>query len=240
MREDSTKEAGERTIGIIGGMGPAATVELMSRIIRKTPAEDDRDHVRLLVDSNPKVPSRIAAILEKTGTDPTPTLVAMAKGLEAAGAGLLVMPCNTAHHYHVAIAAAVNIPFISIVDVAVEHLRRNAPHARRIGLLASPAVQQTGVYDAALARAGFTPAYPDERVAARLLTIIKDVKAGDAGTAQAAALEEAALVFADSVDAMLVACTELSILPPPDLGAKPLFDTLDLLAAAAIEAAKSV
>ena len=88
------------TIGILGGMGPAATVELMSRIIRQTPAKDDRDHLRMLVDNNPKVPSRIEAIIEGTGADPLPELQRMAQGLEAAGADFLIMACNTAHHYH--------------------------------------------------------------------------------------------------------------------------------------------
>ena len=66
MRRAGTGMAVEtRTIGIVGGMGPAATVELMSRIIRKTPARDDGDHLRMLVDNNPKVPSRIKAIVER-------------------------------------------------------------------------------------------------------------------------------------------------------------------------------
>ncbi|HEY9343798.1 MAG TPA: amino acid racemase, partial [Inquilinus sp.] len=104
-----------RVIGVIGGMGPAATVEFMSRVIRRTDAEDDSDHFRMLVDNNPKVPSRIAAIIDRTGADPLPDLQLMAAGLERAGADFLVMPCNTAHHYHRAIAEAVGIPFISIV-----------------------------------------------------------------------------------------------------------------------------
>ena len=88
-----------RTIGILGGMGPAATVLMMQRIIAAVPAEDDRGHIPLLVDSNTQVPSRIAALIEGTGADPTPELIRMARRLEAAGAEGLAIACNTAHHY---------------------------------------------------------------------------------------------------------------------------------------------
>ena len=88
----------KRRIGILGGMGPEATVLLMSRIIARTPAADDRDHVPLFVDNNTQVPSRIAALIEGTGEDPGPVLADMARRLEANGAEALAMPCNTAHH----------------------------------------------------------------------------------------------------------------------------------------------
>ena len=106
----ATETAAEKVIGIIGGMGPEATVELMRQIIRRTPASDDRDHVRMLVDNNPKVPSRIAFLLDGGTVVPTATLVRMAQGLERSGATVLAMPCNTAHAFAPAIRDAVGIP----------------------------------------------------------------------------------------------------------------------------------
>lgn len=78
----------QKTVGIIGGMGPEATVDIMQRIIQATPANDDQDHLRLLVDNNPKVPSRIRALIEGTGEDPAPVLVQMARDLERWGGRL--------------------------------------------------------------------------------------------------------------------------------------------------------
>src|SRR5690625_6011140 len=104
----------EPIVGIIGGMGPEATIELMQRIVSKTPAADDQDHIHMIVDNNPKVPSRIQALLEGTGDNPAPVLMAMARRLEQAGADFLVIPCNTAdrkstrlNSSHVAISYAV-------------------------------------------------------------------------------------------------------------------------------------
>ena len=85
----------EKVIGILGGMGPEATVDLFRRIIRATPAEKDQDHIRVIVDSNPKIPDRTAAIM---GVGPSPLLemTKTAKNLEKAGADSIIIPCNTA------------------------------------------------------------------------------------------------------------------------------------------------
>ena len=83
---------GHPVVGIIGGMGPEATVELMRRVVAQTAAQDDQDHVHLIVESNPKIPSRIAHLIERTGPDPTRELIRIARNLEAAGATLLAMP----------------------------------------------------------------------------------------------------------------------------------------------------
>jgi len=227
-----------KTIGILGGMGPAATVELMSRIIRRTPAKDDGDHIRMLVDNNPKVPSRIAAIIEGTGDDPLPELKRMASGLQAAGADFLVMACNTAHHYQAELAAAVAIPLLSILDVTARHLAANHPRARRIGFLASPAVRLTGVYGQAFKEKGLTIVYPGEEPNAGLLGVIRQVKEGQTGPDQVRVFHDVARQLAPGVDAVLVACTELSMLPLPQLSGIPVIDTLDLLAEAAIAEAR--
>ena len=79
-----------KTVGVIGGMGPEATVDFLRRLVARTPARDDADHLRVLVDNNPKIPSRIAALIEGTGEDPTPVLCDMARGLQAQGADFLV------------------------------------------------------------------------------------------------------------------------------------------------------
>ena len=124
------KETREPAIGLLGGMGPMATVELMRRVVAATPARDDADHIRMIVDNNPKVPSRIAALIEGTGADPAPVLAAMARGLAIAGADVLAIPCMTAHAYLPAIRAAVAVPVIDMIEVAGAELARLEPRPR--------------------------------------------------------------------------------------------------------------
>src|ERR1700743_2905445 len=110
----------------------------MRRLIAATPAQDDKDHLHVIADNNPKIPSRIAALIEKTGEDPSPVLIGMAKGLETAGAGFHPLPCTTAHSYLPAIANAVSIPVLDVVTLAIDKLNGVAPKPVKIGMLASP------------------------------------------------------------------------------------------------------
>src|ERR1700675_4003495 len=132
-----------RIVGIIGGMGPEATVDLMRRVVAMSPAQDDQDHIHLIVESNPKIPSRIAHLIEGTGADPTPELVRIAGNLQRAGADALAIPCNTAHAYADSIRRAVSIPLLDMVSLTVEEIA--ASGFLRGGLSASTTVQHHAV-----------------------------------------------------------------------------------------------
>jgi aspartate racemase len=214
-------------------MGPEATILLMQKVLRAVPARDDADHIPLIVHQNPCVPSRLVALLggaeKETAQDPGPVLAQMAGDLHAAGATALAMPCNTAHHYVPAIKAACPLPFLDMLDLTAAVLA--AKGAARIGLLASPAVRLTGVFDTAFAAHNLQAVYPkhDEAV----LSVIRAIKSGQPGdsvaiTAQAGALLE------QGCDHILVACTELSLLTddlPADI---PWTDSLDCLTQAIV------
>jgi aspartate racemase len=228
----------EKTIGVIGGMGPEATVDFQRRLIARTSARDDVDHLHVLIDNNPKIPSRIAALIEKTGEDPAPTLCAMAQGLERQGADFLVIPCNTAHHYLPIIAKAVTIPLLDMVALSIAELAKLTPKPRRVGMLASPAVRLVGLYKERLESAGFEPVFPDAANEAKILGVIQAVKAGRTGDTERRAYGDVVQSLG-GVDAFLIACTELSVLPPPVL-AQPRVDALDVLVDATIARAKNV
>ncbi len=222
-----------RRIGIIGGMGPEATVLLMQRIIRTTPATDDADHVPMFVDNNPQVPSRIAALIEKRGEDPGPVIAAMARHLEACGAEALAMPCNTAHHFADEIRAAITIPFLDMVRLSVDRIVSEAGSGARIGMLASPAVRITGLFDKAIGTSGPKLVYPDED--APLLDLIKHIKTR--GGDEAARLEVgriAKTLSRQGADLLLVSCSELSLVSDALPGPVPFVDTIDVLAEACV------
>ncbi|MDG3042221.1 cysteate racemase [Roseicyclus marinus] len=217
-----------RTIGILGGMGPEATVLLMHKVIAAVPATDDADHVPLLVDQNSQVPSRIARLIEGTGADPVPVLVAMARRLEAAGAGALAMPCNTAHHYADEIRAAVTIPFLDMVAASARRARGIAGQGGRVGLLASPAVAQVGLFDRVLADEGLEVLHPQDGAA--LLSAIRAIKAHGPDAAARATLRRASeALLARGASVQLIACTEFSLIPDAVAPGVMALDTLDVL-----------
>lgn len=218
-----------RTVGILGGMGPEATILLMQKVLAATDAVDDEGHIPLIVDQNPAVPSRIAHLIEGTGADPGPVLEEMARRLVAAGAEALAMPCNTAHHYAGRVRGAVSVPFLDMVEIAADHAARLAGAGGRVGILASPAVRTVGLFDRALAARGLSALYATDEPA--LLATIRRIKAGGPGAAARGTLRAASAdLTARGADIQMIACTEFSLIA--DAVETTHFDTLDRLVAA--------
>ncbi len=218
-----------RLVGILGGMGPEATILLQQRVLETVEAQDDADHLPLLIDMNPQVPSRIAHLIEGTGADPGPVLVSMARGLERAGATALAMPCNTAHHYAAQIEQAVSVPFLHMVDLSVARAAQDLPAGSPVGILASPALRKVGVFDHPLQRAGFTVLWPESEEL--MLGAIRRIKA-DGPTADTLEVLSSAAddLTHRGASSLFVACSEFSLLTR-DLGASiPIIDTVDVLA----------
>jgi aspartate racemase len=226
-------------VGIIGGMGPEATLDLMRRVLAKTPAQRDQDHIHLIVESNPKIPSRIAHLIEGTGADPTPELVRIAVNLQRAGAQALAIPCNTAHAYAHSIRRAVSIPLLDMVQLTVDQIVSTQiatqPRIARVGLLASSAVLATGLYAKSFASHGIQVVHPERQD--EVMSLIKAVKCGDTGAKIQAALARAALDLANHTDVLLVGCSELSVIAGGITA--PFVDSLDVLAQAIVSFATS-
>lgn len=227
-----------RTVGVLGGMGPEATVLLMQKVIRSVDAFDDADHVHLIVDQNPQVPSRIGFFLEGSGVDPGPVLVRMARGLQQAGAEALAMPCNTAHHFAGEIARAVSVPFLDMIQLSARAARQEAGEGARIGVLASPAVRKTGLFDRALGDLGAAADYAADEE--HLLAAIREIKKlGDTPRARSLLRAASADLRDRGASIQLIACTEFSIVADAIAENSKGIDTLDVLAAAIVRFAKS-
>ncbi|BHH83589.1 cysteate racemase [Desulforhopalus sp. 52FAK] len=203
----------EKIPGIIGGMGPEATVDLMQRIIANTPAGDDVDHIHCIVDNNPKIPSRIKAILNGDGEDPGPCMADMGKKLEGYGADFLVIPCNTAHYYYDDVVKAVNIPVINLIDLVVHQVVSQNPGMTQVGVLGSTTIVITKLYETRFAKFGIEVVYPDKPAQEDLFQIIKNVKRGNTGETvrkNFSAIGEH--LQAKNVTLAILGCTELGII----------------------------
>lgn len=221
-----------RPVGILGGMGPEATVDLMRRVLAAVPASDDADHVPLIVHQNPQVPSRIAHLIDRTGEDPGPTLAAMARGLAGAGAQALAMPCNTAHHYAPAIKTATDLPFLDMVALSVEEARAEATRLGRgdVAILCSPATRIACVFDAPCKAAGLTPHYASDEPA--MLAAIRAIKSRHDLDRARATLQAASRAIATPVQ--IIACTEFSLIADALPETVRAIDTLDVLTRAIV------
>ncbi len=215
-------------IGILGGMGVEATLELMKRVHAATAAEDDQDQVPMFVDMNPQVPSRIRYLVEQDGPNPGPVLAQMARRLEMAGAGALAMPCNTAHLFAPDIEAAVGIPLLNMPKLACDALAAGMSPGDATGILASPATNSTGLFSDLLKPAGITATYP-ENEADMLASIRRIKKTGPSGADIALLEREAEALAGRGAARIIVGCSEFSLISRDFRSPVPVLDTLDVL-----------
>lgn len=222
---------------MLGGMGPDATVDFMSKVIAMTGAEADQDHIHMIVDHNPKVPNRQWAIRHD---DPAVgrELAAMAVRLEHAGADFLVMVCNSAHAFLEPIRQATAIPFISIIDVSIAEIAKVLPGARHVGVLATDGLLETGIFQRALAAAGYTPVLPANGEMRQLMTSIQRIKAGDRSDEVRQSMAALArTLVTGGAEIVIAGCTEVPLVLGADDLSVPLVASTDVLARRTVELA---
>jgi aspartate racemase len=221
-----------RCIGILGGMGPAATVDLMAKIIAATPAQVDQAHVPMVAVSIPQIPDRIAG-LRGTGPSPVPAMQDAVRRLELAGAEGFAIACNTAHAWADELTRATTLPFIHMADAVLEKLpSADAP----LALLATDGTLMAGFYQSRLASAGRQMLAPNVEEQKRVMEGVRAVKAG--------ALEEAKLLIAPVAYALLargaskviLGCTEIPLALARDASlAESVLDATQALAEACVK-----
>ena len=225
-------------VGVIGGVGPAATVCFLDLVVRHTAAERDQDHVDLVVLQHATIPDRTAYILGRSDDDPGPVMAADARRLERLGVGFVVIPCNTAHHFTDEVAAAVEVPVLSIVDETVDEVATRAGVAR-VGVLATSGTLSAQVYQRAIEARGLAAVVPDDADQDVVMGIIYDqVKAGR--PADVAALHAVADRLQErGADVVVLGCTELSVVAAEHrlLDDARYVDSLDVLARRTVERA---
>ena len=235
MMESKKDEATRRVIGILGGMGPEATLDLYRHIIRLTPAGRDQDHIRVLIYSNPKIPDRTKAIAEK-GESPLPHLIESAKVLEKGGAGIIAMPCNAAHHYLTEIQQSVRIPFLDMIQETARRLRMRLPHAKTVGLIASIGTVFSGVYAQTFSRSGVNVLMPGEEDQQRIEAAINQVKTGIHNRSTQEAFQSIGLqLIKTGAEAIILGCTEVPLAFDANDVSYPSLNSTKILAEAAVD-----
>ena len=231
-----------RTLGVLGGMGPLASAHFMLRLTLLTPAERDQDHIPTILWSDPRVPDRSHGKLAN-GDDPLPWLLGGIRGLRQAGAEAIAIPCNTAHGWFAEMQAEAACPILHIVDAAAADLHRLGIKPGPIGVMATAGTLGMRLYQDRLEIQGWTCITPDAGQMARLVTpAIASVKANRTPVAYEPLAEVARALARQGAGAIVLGCTEIPLAmqagPSETLGL-PLIDTIDALARAAVTWATS-
>jgi len=223
----------KKTLGIIGGVGPLATMLVGEMIVRLTEAEKDQDHVDMIITNNPNIPDRTAFILGESEEDPVPVILADAQRLTVAGADILAIPCNTAHSFFGQIEEGAVLPVIDMIGETAARAAQGG--ATRIGILGTTGTITTGVYQSACERYGMTPIIPDAHIQSVVMSLIyDDVKAGKPADREKWSIIKGAMEEV-GCDKVILGCTELSVVRQ-ELGlGNEYIDSLLVLAETAIE-----
>jgi len=223
-----------KTIGILGGMGPMATADFFQKLTARTHARKDEEHLHVLIDSDPHIPSRQKALLGE-GISPAPYLNGMARKLEESGAHVIVMPCNTAHAFYTEAAEGLSVPFLHMPRLTVKKLK--ALGIRKAALLATRQTMDAGVYAFAKDE-GIDLILPDEAGREALMHVINNgVKKNNLTIHDGGLMDTIQNLQAAGAEIFVLACSELPLwFAAHDYGV-PLLDTSLILAEEAILAA---
>ena len=227
--------ANDKILGVLGGMSPVASAQFMLRLTLLTPAERDQEHIPAILWSDPRIPDRTAAKYAG-GEDPLPALLRGIHGLEQAGCGAIVIPCNTAHGWYEEMRAATKLPIPHIIDTVADDLRRQGVTSGKIGLMGTTGTLRMRLYQQRLDALGYECITPDDDQMACLVSpAIAMVKANRVVESYAPTMQVAQDLMARGAQAVVLGCTELPVAaqagPPADF---PMADSIDALARAAI------
>ncbi len=232
------EEPSEKLVGVIGGLGPMATVYFQEMVLEMTSATQDQDHVNMLVSNHASIPDRTAYLLQKSDESPAPKMIADAQMLAQAGCSFLVVPCNTAHAFYSSIQQEVSIPLLNIVEETVLACAQKS--MQTIGLLATEGTVFADLYGQMCRKHGLSCTYPDEATQGMVTAVIYDrIKAG-----LPASVEELTNLYDRmrnmGCDGIVLGCTELPV-AHRDLGLQAsnpdVIDSLEVLARRTIERA---
>ena len=224
----------KKTLGVIGGMGPLATVKLFEKIVLLTDAQSDQEHVHMIIDNNTLISDRSTYILAG-GEDPRDELVSSAKKLQEMGADFLIMPCNTAHYFYDEIVDNISIPFLNMIEETAKYILENYKGIGSIGLLATEGTYNTGVYDKIFNKYGLNIVSPTPQKRAYIMELIYNIKGGihqDNLEGYYKAIEE---IREQNVDHFIIGCTELSVALQLYNLKGNYIDAMDVVATKAIE-----
>ncbi|RYG32748.1 MAG: amino acid racemase [Burkholderiales bacterium] len=222
-----------KTVGVIGGLGPFATLDFFERILKRTKALREQDHLRVIIDNNTKIPDR-NAYKRGEGPSPGPALADAARGLEQAGAEFIVMACNTTHAWEAEIRAAISVPFISIIEETTKVVAELRPDGA--GVLAVDACLSSNLYQDALTKRGVKPVLLSADSQKTFMELVYRIKNGDTGdTVKRSMATLARKLEAQGAEVIIAGCTEVPIVLTADDIDGELVNSTDVLVERTIE-----
>ena len=170
-------EKENKVVGILGGMGPRATVSFLDKIISLTPAKKDWEHLHVVVDNNTKIPSRTRHYLFKEES-PVPRIIESCKKLESWPVDFIAMPCNSANFFLPDIQPEIRVPILNIMKITANNLKKLSPKINRTAVIGGRITYAERTYQKYLEEIGIEYIHHDEELQKRIEDAIEHIKVG--------------------------------------------------------------
>ncbi|ENZ0175165.1 aspartate/glutamate racemase family protein [Providencia rettgeri] len=205
-------------IGVLGGMGPAATVDLFNKFVSYTVANRDQEHIPLIISSIPDIPDRTEALLNH-GESPLPLMTDYLKKLESAGAECIVIPCNTAHFWFSELKKFCHVDMLSIVETTMKEVLETKK--KNIGLLATNATMYMGLYQKNIENKHLNCITPDKKSQENVMESVYLLKSGNKKFAESIMKKQAEILFSRGAEIIILGCTEVPVILENEINSYP-------------------
>jgi len=232
----------EKVVGILGGMGPEATIDLFTKIVKGSKVKKDQDHLRIIIYNNSKIPDRTLAI-EGKGLSPLPDLIQSAKVLEKAGVDFVLIPCITAHYFFAHLQKKIKIPILHILEETLKYIQTQLKEVHNIGIIATTGTVHAGLFQDTFSKTDikltFPPVEAQKKWVMGAIYGKRGIKViGPSENSKRLIFKVSKELISQGAQAIIAGCTEIPlVLKEGDLPI-PIIDPLSVLAQAAIEKAK--
>jgi aspartate racemase len=228
---------GRKLVGVLGGMGPDAMVDFLAKIIARTPAVRDQDHIPMVIFNYPQIPDRTRSIMSGK-TDVLEHLREGIRFLESSNAELVAIPCVSSHYYYDTLAKDAGIPILSIIKETVDFVVRRHPEIRRVGILGTTMTVRKKLFESCFDRSGIPVVVPDDAIQEdHVMKSIYMVKAGDRAGAKENIRLAVAGLMEKGAEAIVAGCTEIPLILDSTTVPVPFIDSLSCLADAVVREA---
>jgi aspartate racemase len=229
-----------KTVGVLGGMGPYATLAFFKALLDQTPAKKDWEHLRVIIDDNPHIPSRTRYLLYKEDS-PFDGMLESCKKLQQYPVDFIAVPCNSAAIFVPELQARIDVPILNICEVTANALAVNYPQAKRVAVLGAYVTYTARVYERFLADHSIALVDHGSEMQEAIVELIEELKLGNSNANQAMRLQALLRRLKSDlqVDAAVLGCTELNCLPAFESDI-PLVDSNLELARSAVSLARRI
>ena len=217
-----------KVLGVIGGLGPIATAHFMELVINMTEVDTDQQHLPMIVYNAPYIPDRTAHILDNSQPSPLPDMLKIGQTLQSQGAACIAVPCVTAHYFMDKLEQEIHVPIINGVRETVAHLKENG--VKKVGIMATDGTVRSGIFHRQLENQGMTPIAPTAAAQADVMHLIfNNVKAGKPAEMDRF-FAAAADLRSQGAEAIILGCTELSLIKRDHPIGAGFIDAMEVLA----------